>query len=247
VTMRAQLRSEFVKLRSTRTNLGLLAGMVGLVLLFVLLNGLRLSEGQLGTVHNQRGLFAFGVAGGFFAALIGVMSICSEFRHGTIRPTFMFTPVRGRVVVAKVFSSAALGVLFGLLTEVVAFVSSWAILDIRGVSVALTTRELLLIVAGSVAVTALLAALGVGFGAVVRNQVLAVIGLVVWFMLVENLLRSVAPSVGRLFPVEAGDSLSGLHSTDRLLSARQGALVLFAYVVSFCVVGLIVTKRSDVT
>ena len=74
---------------------------------------------------------------------------------------------------------------------------------------------------GSVAVTALMAALGVGLGAVIRNQVLAVIGLVVWFMVVENIVVGFAPSVGRFFPLAAGDALSGIKGVDRKHSAPR--------------------------
>ena len=44
-------------------------------------------------------------------------------------------------------------------------------------------------------------ALGVGIGAVARNQVLAVIGIVVWFMVIENVVVSVWPQVGRFSPL----------------------------------------------
>src|SRR3954451_21904857 len=115
------MRSEFVKLRSTRTNLGLLAGMVGLVLLIVVVTGAAVTHAELMKDEHQRALFGLGLAGGFIAALIGVMSICSEFRHGTIRPTFIFTPMRDRVLIAKLLSSTALGAAFGLLTEGLAF------------------------------------------------------------------------------------------------------------------------------
>src|SRR3954453_12100649 len=129
------MRSEFVKLRSTRTNLGLLAGMVGLVLLIVVVTGAAVTHAELMKDEHQRALFGLGLAGGFVAALIGVMSIASEFRHGTIRPTFVFPPRRGRVVAAKVLSSIALGATFGLLTEVVAFAVGLSTLAIRGVDV----------------------------------------------------------------------------------------------------------------
>jgi hypothetical protein len=121
-----------------------------------------------------------------------------------------------------------------------------AILKARGVDTALSTRDLLLVVFGSVAVTALMAALGVGLGAVIRNQVLAVIGLVVWFMVVENIVVSLAPSVGKFFPLAAGDALTGINA-DELLTAPQGAAVLLGYVAAFFVAGLMITKRSDVT
>src|SRR3954453_11710612 len=127
------MRSEFVKLRSTRTNLGLLAGMVGLVLLIVVVTGAAVTHAELMKDEHQRALFGLGLAGGFIAALIGVMSISSEFRHGTIRPTFVFTPKRGRVLGAKLLSSTALGALFGLITEALAFGTGLAILAARGV------------------------------------------------------------------------------------------------------------------
>ena len=243
--MREQMRSELVKLRSTRTNLGLLFGMVGLVLLIVIVTGAAVTPTELAKDEHQRALFGLGLAGGFIASLIGVMSITSEFRHGTIRPTFVFTPRRGRVVSAKVFSSFILGVIFGLITEAVAFAVGLAILAIRGVDVVVPTHELLVVAFGSIACAALMAALGVGVGAVARNQVLAVIGVVVWFMVVENVMVGVWPQVGKFFPLAAGDAMTGINS-DQLLTASQGALVLIGYVLASFVAALAVTQRMDV-
>jgi ABC-type transport system involved in multi-copper enzyme maturation permease subunit len=240
-----QLRSELVKLRSTRTNLGLLIGMIGLVLGIAILMGFAVKPSELTKDEHQRAMFGLGLAGGFIAALIGVMSICSEFRHGTIRPTFIFTPKRERVLLAKLASSTALGAAFGLLTEGLAFGTGMIVLWARGADTVLTTHEFLLVALGSIGVTALMAALGVGLGAVVRNQVLAVIGLTVWFMVVENIVVAVAPGVGRFFPLAAGDALGGVNSTD-LLTAPQGAAVLTGYVIAFLLVGLAITKRRDV-
>jgi hypothetical protein len=244
--MRTQLRSELVKLRSTRTNLGLLVGMIGLVLLIVIITGVAVSPTEAAKDEHQRALFGLGLAGGFIAALIGVMSICSEFRHGTIRPTFVFTPKRDRVIGAKVLSSVMLGATFGMITEALAFGTGLAILAIRGVDLVVPTHELLLVGLGSVAVAALMAALGVGVGAVARNQVLAVIGVVVWFMVVENIVVNSWPSVGKFFPLAAGDALTGINS-DKLLNAPQGGMVLIAYVIVFFIAGLLVIRRRDVT
>jgi ABC-2 type transport system permease protein len=244
--MLLQLRSEFVKLRSTRTNLGLLAGMIGLVLLIVIITGVAVSASEVVKTEHQRAMFGLGLAGGFIAALIGVMSICSEFRHGTIRPTFVFTPKRERVVAAKVLSSIALGALFGMLTEALAFGTGLIIIAARGAHVVLGVQTLLLIALGSVAVAALMAALGVGFGAVARNQVLAVIGVVVWFMVVENIVVGAWPSVGRFFPLASADALTGIDSKD-LLTAPQGGMVLLGYVVAFFIAGLVMTRRRDVS
>jgi len=243
--MGAQLRSELVKLRSTKTNLALLVGMVGLVLLIVIITGAAVTTAELAKDEHQRALFGLGLAGGFIASLIGVMSITSEYRHGTIRPTFVFTPRRGRVIGAKTLSSIMLGALFGLIAEAFAFGVGLAILAIRGVDVVVPTHELLLIALGSVGCAALMAALGVGLGAVARNQVLAVIGVVTWFMLVENIVVNSWPQVGKFFPLAAGDALTGINS-DKILTAPQGGLVLLGYVMVFSVAARLVTQRTDV-
>jgi ABC-2 type transport system permease protein len=100
-----QLRSELLKQRSTQTNLGLLAGTLVLVLLAVLLHGFGVRAEDLGRRDNQlmvlgRGEFLAAV----FTALLGALSITSEIRQGTIRPTFLVSPRRGRVVAAKVWT-----------------------------------------------------------------------------------------------------------------------------------------------
>jgi ABC-2 type transport system permease protein len=247
MTMRAQLRSELVKVRSTRTSLGLLAAMIGLVLLLVLLYGLAVDSSELVKEEHQRVMLGLGLAGGFVAALIGVMSITTEFRHGTIRPTFVFTPRRGRVLAAKVLVSVAVGAVFGLLTEALALGVGIGILYARGAHLVLGPRDLLLLAVGSVAAAALLAALGVGVGAVLRNQVLGVLGFVVWFMVIENLMVNLASGVGKFFPLAAADALSGVKGVDaQALSAPQGGIVLIGYVLVFFAAGLLITKHSDV-
>lgn len=244
--MRMQLRSELVKLRSTRTNLGLLVGMVGLVLLVALITGVAVTTTEAAKVEHQRALVGLGLPGGFVAALVGVMLICSEFRHGTIRPTFVITPNRDRVLVAKLVSSVVLGATFGVIAETLAFPVGIGILAARGVDLVVPAHELLFVALGSIAVSALMAALGVGVGAVIRNQVLAVISVVVWFLLVEGIITSAWPTVGAYLPVGAGSPLRGLQG-DELLSATQGGLLLIVYVVVFFLAGLAVTRRRDVT
>src|SRR3954447_17726376 len=243
--MRAQLRSEFVKLRSTRTNVGLLVGMVALVVLVVLVTGFAVPAAEAAKAEHQRALVSLGLQGGFIAALIGVMSICSEFRHGTIRPTFVFTPNRSRVLLAKLISSLALGATFGVIAEALAFPLGLATLAARRIHVVVPTREFLLVAAGSIAVSALMAALGVGLGALIRNQVLAVIAVISWFMLIEGLITVAWPDVGKYLPLGASSPVRGLEG-DHLLNATQGFFLLAAYVAAFFAAGLAATRRRDV-
>jgi ABC-2 type transport system permease protein len=241
-----QLLSELRKMRSTRTNLGLLAGMIALTLLTVLINGLVLSAAELRGHDNQHLLLSAGTSGALFASLIGVMAITSEFRHGTIRSTFLVTPDRNRVIATKVIASLLMGIAFGLVAIGISLGLGYAILAGRGIDFALDTSHVLLLVLGTLFVTALWAALGVGVGAVVRNQVFAVIGVIVWAFFVDNLIRALLPDVGRFTPVGASDSVTGGFA-DYLLAPALGALLLAVYALVFVAAGAALVARRDVT
>src|SRR5262249_28728912 len=68
-----QIRAELLKIRSTRTTLGLVAGMVALIVFFALLTGLVTKAPHLTTAEDQRGLLNVGSIAGLFSALAGVM------------------------------------------------------------------------------------------------------------------------------------------------------------------------------
>lgn len=240
-----QLLSELRKMRSTRTNLALLLGLVALILLFVLVNGLAAGI-NLHTSDNQHALLAVGTRGALLAALIGVMAITSEFRHGTIRPTFVVTPQRRQVLAAKVIASLLMGIGFGVLAIALSFGIGYAILVGKGIHFALDTHHVGLLVLGSLGMTALWAALGVGVGAVLKNQVLAVVGVIIWVMVVDPLLVGLVPSVGRFTPSAASDSVTAGFS-DYLLSPLAGGLLLVAYTAVFVTAGVALVGRRDVT
>ena len=135
--MIAQARAELLKIRSTRTTLGLALGLVAIVLLFVLLTALLSSVGDISQKENQRSLFGIGSFAGVFAALAGIMLVTGEFRFGTIRPTFLFTPRRSVVLAAKVIASILAGIVFAAIGEALSVGIGALILDERGISLAL--------------------------------------------------------------------------------------------------------------
>jgi ABC-type transport system involved in multi-copper enzyme maturation permease subunit len=244
--MTDQLLAELRKMRSTRTNLGLLGGMIALILLTVLLNGLVTEKPELAKLENQYAVLSSGTAAALFAALIGVMAITSEFRHGTIRPTFVVTPRRSRVIVAKVLASLLMGVIFGLAAIGLSFGIGYAILAGRDIPLELSTGGVLWLVLGTPILTASWAALGVGFGALARNQVLAVIALITWAMVIDNLIRALVPSIGGYTPVGASAAIVA-DPTDYVLSAAAGGLLLLGYVAAFVAAGAVLVTRRDVT
>jgi len=244
--MIAQTRAELLKIRSTRTTLGLLLALVGLALLFALLTGLISTTPDLTGKEHQRSLLGNGTLAGVFAALAGIMLVTGEYRFGTIRPTLLFMPSRGRVIGAKLAAGALAGLVFGAVGEGLVFAIGLGILEGRGIPVSLAGREITLLLVGTLAGSALWGVLGVGLGAIVRSQVGAVIALLAWGFVVENLLFGFVPSVGRFAPVHAENALIGL-TTSHLLTSAGGGGTLIAWSAILAIIGLVLTIRRDVT
>jgi ABC-2 type transport system permease protein len=248
--VRALVRSELLKQRSTRTTLGLFAAMLGLVLLAVLLHGFGLQPGRLNDPHVQLMVLGRGeFLGALFAALLGALSFTAEIRHGTIRPTFLFSPRRSRVVVAKVSVSVGIGAGFGFVAGAVAVAAGTASLRARGLEMQLDRGDYVLLVAGAAAAAALWAAIGVGVGALIRNQVSTLIGICAWLLFVEGLLAGDVAGglgdVGRLLPGAAASAISG-QDPGTLLAPGTGLVMLAGYAAVAALAGAVATSRADV-
>jgi ABC-2 type transport system permease protein len=241
----SQIRAELLKIRSTRTTIGLALGMIALILLFALLSGLLTKAAHLTSSQDQLGLLAFGSFASVFSALAGLMLITSEYRYGTIRPTFLFSPRRSQVLAAKLAAGLLAGLAFGIAGEALGFGIGYAIFDARGIPYAPGTGQTALVLGGTVAASALWGAIGVGLGAIVRNQVGAIVALLAWGFVIENLLFAFVPSVGRFAPGNAENGLFGLTGK-HLLGTAAGAATLIVWTAALAAVGATLAARRDV-
>ena len=55
------------------------------------------------------------------ALVLGILGMAWEFRHGTATSTFLVTPVRGRVVAAKLAAAATTGLAMALVASAAVF------------------------------------------------------------------------------------------------------------------------------
>lgn len=248
--MTAELRSEALKQRSTRTNLGLLSSLLGLVLLAGVLHAFGLPANHIDSSSEQLDLV---VGWGerlavVFAGLLGAMSVTGEFRHGTIRPTFIVTPQRVRVIGAKSVVSMLFGASFGLIATALSASVGSAALAARGIENRLGAGDYVLFLAGGAGGAALVAVVGVGIGALIRNQVPTLIGICAWLLFVEGLLVGDlfgARDVGRFAPGAAAAAISG-QDPDTLVAPGVGLLLLILYAGAAGVAGSLAISHRDV-
>ncbi len=223
------LTAETLKLRTTRTSAGLGAALAGIITLAAVVHVLGFDRELLvGAAEQRRILSDIGVTMGLtFAALSGALAITGEHRHGTLRSTVLKQPGRVAVLRAKAATQAAAGALIGAAAAGYATALTAVFLSARDLHLALDVVEVGRLVAGTAAGGAACALVGLAIGTMVRNQVPVVVGIPVWTLFIESLLRAGLPSVGRFVPGSLGRAIAA-PGDGVLASAPVAAAVLAA-------------------
>jgi ABC-type transport system involved in multi-copper enzyme maturation permease subunit len=235
------LRSEWIKLFTTRTTWVMLG--IGLLcegLFAGLIVGLVAFE-DLGSVEDI--LTGTGLLMTLMLVL-GVLIISTEFRHGTASSTFLAAPRRWPVLVAKLGAAVLVGLLAGLLYVAVNGGVALPIYDGRG-GVLPPAGDLAEVYAGVVASFALLAVFGLGIGAIVRNQVGAIIAAIAFFFIISGLPELLPGTIGEYFPASAVGTLHGRMEGEGTLTQVEGGIVLAAWSLGLWALGTLLVTRRD--
>jgi ABC-type transport system involved in multi-copper enzyme maturation permease subunit len=207
------IRVELLKIRTTRTSYGLLATAAGLIALFSVLEASRAgTESGVGPLDTASGLNAVITAGIWallLAAVLGVTVASGEFRHSTATLTYLATPRRSRVLTAKAAAAACAGAVFGLVGYLIAAGAGLTFVAVRGYHVPVSDATIARYAAGYIIAAALLAAVGVGLGSLIRSQLAAVIGVFVWTIVIESLVGGLFHGVQPYLPYTAATTLAG--------------------------------------
>ena len=245
------VKAELLKLRTTRTARILLAlaaaGTAALVALVLLLAG-RPGQPELGADALRQLVLVPAQPLTLAALVLGILGMAGEFRYGTATSTFLVTPVRGRVVAAKLAAAAATGLAMALVASAAVFAVGLPWLQAKGIEVTVADAGLLARVVGLVVAVALFAVLGVGLAALLRNQVAAVIvGLLWWSQGVEGFLVALLhqPGLERWLPRGAASALTA--PGDATLPMWAGGLVFAAYGLVLALAGGRLVARRDLT
>lgn len=243
--MTAQLHAELLKLRTTRTFVALVGSALAISLLVVVLTAV-LSDGM--SEDEVADLFAADFTG-LFVLLLGVVGMAGEWRHRTITSTVLAAPNRVRLVVVKTLAYAIAGIVLSAVVTTVIMVVGSAVLSARGENTA-GLGALVDVAWRNLAVSALLGALGAAIGGLLRNQVGAVVGLLVFSFVVEPTVLALAPDVGRFGPTAgapAGIADAEFIDDDGLLAPGIAALVMLGWVTASAAGAAVLLRRRDLT
>ena len=208
-------------------------------------------------------LYSTATAVGYvFPLLIGTLMVTTEFRHMTLTPTFLATPKRGVVLWAKILVGIGLGVVFGVVGVLSSVLPAAPLLAAYGIDTGFSSGDTWALFGRMILAFVLWVLIGIGVGALVRNQVAAIVGVLVFTQFLEPIGRTVAGFVEgltgftRFLPGAASDALVGasLFSTaapglpaEDPLAWWVGGLVLLGYALVFLGLGHLLSWRRDVT
>src|SRR5262249_61019504 len=104
-------------------------------------------------------------------AMVFVFTIATgEFRHATATLTYLATPHRTQVIVAKAVSAFAAGLIFGLAGAAITTGIGLAVTLAKGYHETLAAVTIARYAAGAVLGSGLLASLGTGLGSLIRSH-----------------------------------------------------------------------------
>jgi ABC-2 type transport system permease protein len=252
--VKALLDAELLKMRSTRATALLVLATLALAVLTVATMVPGVIEADSPIALDDPRLLALVVGTGLGApqvlmTLLGVLAFTQEFRYGTITSTYLGEPRRMRVLIAKGLSLALASVVITALTLAVTVALSIALIRSQDGDVTLAARFWQTVAAGFV-VMAVYGVAGVAIGALIPNQIVAVVGVLIWMLAVEQMVIPLLPEAGRWMPFAAASSLMQLAPSfgfdDQLLSVPMGGLVLVGYLLAAVLLALGITPKRDV-
>ncbi len=244
------IRSEWLKLRTVRSNITMTCFAVLLPLAITLLTTAFIGIDSVDDATVSAVLLGSGSLSVLLFGIIGVLAITQEYSQGTIRLTLAANPRRTRVYVAK---AIVLAILSGGLTAFIVLVGNnvgEAILDSRGAVGKLSNSDMGQAYLGMIALSVVVSLLGMAIGTLTRNPPSAVTILVLWPLLLESLIGgllsiAISDEIFKWMPFQTGLNSLRLEDSD-MDFGRWGSVGYFGlWVLALSLFAHSVFKRRD--
>src|SRR6516164_8051088 len=251
------LRSELTKLRSVRstywTLLALVVVSIGI--------GAAISAGSANQPHSpgdgfdatQVSLIAFFELGQLVIAVLGALTITSEYSTGMIRTSLTAMPRRGTVYAAKAAVFGAVALVVSLVTSFLAFFVGQAILH-GTVHATLSQQDVLRAIVGSALFVTVVGLIAFGVGAIIRHSagaITTVIGMMFIIPIIVqvlpqtwryDLIRFLPDSAGRVISITVMPSGGEVY---HMWSAWPQFAVTAVYAVVLLAIGAYLFRKRD--
>jgi ABC-2 type transport system permease protein len=251
------IRSEFRKVFSTKLLFILIISAVAFALLqvflliFVTPTDFNPDANQLMNPQYIKTITASAGSASIFLLILGIVAMSGEYRNQTITSTFLVTPVRWKVIVAKMATFAILAFFIAILLWLIVSITAMLLLTTQD-SAPFEWSGAFEILGGTVLGLVLYGVLGVAIGSLITSQVAAIIIALIWFLIVEALLSVFFATFANWLP---GGALNAILQTNGnpeaidadLLSVPVGALVLIGYAAIFAIAAAFFTTKRDIT
>jgi ABC-2 type transport system permease protein len=195
-----------------------------------------------------------------FAMIIGILVVTNEFFHQTATTTFMTSPHRTTVILAKAVAGTLFGAVFWLVSTVLNAIATPIFLSTEHVTVSLTQWTVVRSVLLNLLAFVVWAIFGLGLGTLIRSQIGSVVtGMAVYLIgfaavfIIFNLIYNAYPHYWVLgFQVIAPAVASAIMITPGRLYEHApeqwvGAVVLIGYALVTGFVGIVITRRRDIS
>jgi ABC-2 type transport system permease protein len=247
VAMPALVRTELLALRTIRMPWIFAAATVLVTLVLALtpvIDSGKHGAASIGTSAAMLAVLDAIAKGSVVILLLGVLTVTSEFRHGMATMTFLQTPRRLRVLAAKAMTVIVVGSALAVVNLTVALAVG---LPSGAVQLSMLNGDVRLHVLGLMLAYPLYGVLGVGIGALLIYQPVAVMLPLAWLLL-EHGLTDNLPQAVRPWSLSAVTSaLANAGNVDAVLPVLAGGLALLGYAALLLSVGAVRVLRRDIT
>lgn len=250
------LKSEFLKLTSTRMTpillISSLAITVMYVALYALLAGFDTGQGMtlppLTSETSVRLVYSSVGAAYVIVLVFGIIGFTNEVRHRTLTMTYLASANRFSVIIAKFVTQFVWGVIFALTNLAVGLPLAYFLVN-RQAHFDVPPSDLLYLSVGVIFAFGLYAIFGLALGALIQNQIAAVVGALVWVLIIEAIFISLWPSIGKWLPAGAASGMLDARSLDgsQFLEPLQGGLLLFAYAFGTMILATLTSLKRDIS
>jgi ABC-type transport system involved in multi-copper enzyme maturation permease subunit len=195
-----------------------------------------------------------------FALLIGILVVTNEFFHQTATTTFMTVPHRTAVIFAKAVAATLFGGVFWLVATVLDLIATPIYLNSEHVSVHLADWTVVRSVLLNLLAFAVWAIFGLGLGTLIRSQIGSVVAGICLYLLGFAAVLIIFNLIYRAYPhawIHTAEVIAPAVASSVMITPGRlypdappqwvGAAVLIGYAVVTGFIGILITRKRDIS